>query len=210
MESPTKSETSSDPPGPIDFGGSIDLDVPSRPGPAGPPPVPIALGIRPVAPAPPPPQSNRGGPPPVGAPPAAEAYPGATAPPVVSLDLSAPEPSPVNQQLQEAARKAAVIGREVAAQTRVAAAKTRDVAMAAAIATIGGSQPKKLIRLEDPSTWLKPMLGPIIAFGVAVLLTFIGVLAGVPGMRWISLVILLGAVGFGVVRWMRLQSDERD
>jgi len=212
MESPTKSEQPSQPPGPIDFGGSIDLDVPGRPGPVGPPPAPVALGAHPPkAGAPPPPASYRGAPPPVAGQPAPEAYPGASAAPVVALDLNEPAaPSPAALQLQEAGRKAALIGREVAAQTRVAAAKTRDVAMAAAIASIGGAEPKKVIRLEDPSTWLKPMLGPIIAFGAALLLTFVGILAGVPGMRWISLVVLLGAIGFGVVRWTRLQSDEHD
>ena len=216
VEAPSKGPMPSEPPGPIDFGGAIDLDMPGKPG--APPPPPSMRGAPPgVAPIPGPAQ------PPVDAkhvaeqvsglaPAAEEAYPGANAAPKVNLDLSQQTegPSKTNQQLQEAAKKAAVIGREVAAQAQVVAGKTRDAAMAAAIASIGGAEPRKIIRIEDPSTWLKPMLWPIVAFGLALLLTFVGVLAGVSSMRWISILLLLGAVAFAVVRWIRLQAGEDD
>src|SRR5579871_3695769 len=49
IEEPKKAETTSDPPGPIDFGGAIDLDMPGRPGKAAPPPQPTPLAARPPA-----------------------------------------------------------------------------------------------------------------------------------------------------------------
>jgi hypothetical protein len=219
IEEPAKAETPSEPPGPIDFGGAIDLDVPgakNAPPPPGPGPAfkpgnaatPQMQAYKPIAQQVA--EQMKGMPPP-----AAEPYPGAKAAANVSLDLSTPaDPiKPATEQLQDAARKAAVVGRElgreVAAQTKVVAGKTKEAAVAAAIASIGGAEPKKVIRIEDPNTWLKPMMGPLVAFGLAIVLTLIAVVAGGSGiLRTISILLLLGSIVFGVIRWIRLQSEE--
>lgn len=94
----------------------------------------------------------------------------------------------------------AEMGREIAGHSRALAAKS-----------IGANQPK-VIRLEDPSTWLKPMMGPLIALAAAMFLSIIAVIVQKVtdsqfSLSFISVPLLLGAIGFGVVRWIKLQQD---
>ena len=131
-------------------------------------------------------------------------------------DDQAGPPINLRDAAMDAARIAAEKGKLVAGMTREAASvvadRTRSVAIHAAVMSIGGAAPEKVIRLEDPSTWLKPMRGPLIALGLAVLLSFVGVIVGrVTGsplpIGWISGLLLLGAIVFAVVRWLRLQQE---
>lgn len=101
---------------------------------------------------------------------------------------------------KQVAALGAEMGREIAGQSRALAAKS-----------IGANQPK-VIRLEDPSTWLKPMMGPLIALAAAMFLSIIVVVVQKVtdsqfSVSFISVPLLLGAIGFGVVRWIKLQQD---
>lgn len=112
-------------------------------------------------------------------------------------------PLVTREQLQGAAKRAGEVSREVAGKV---AGATKDVAVAAALRSVGHNE-EKSIRIEDPSTWLKPMLGPIIALGVAIVFTIVAMVAGVSWLRYIAIVFVLAAIGFGVVRWIKLQAD---
>ncbi len=123
-------------------------------------------------------------------------------------------PAPESKRFSEVARDAAERGKIVAEKTREmalnVAGMTRDAARNAAVQSIGGAAPQKVIRIEDPSTWLKPMRGPLIALGLAVLVSFLAVIVGKAtgtklSVSWISGLLLLGAIIFAVIRWIRLQ-----
>lgn len=135
--------------------------------------------------------------------------------PNVDVEEAAPAIN-LRDAAMDAAKIAAEKGKIVAGMTREAASvvadRTRHAAINAAVMSIGGAEPEKTIRLEDPSTWLRPMAGPLIALGLAVLLSIIGVIVGrVTGtplpIGWISGLLLLGAIVFAVVRWIRLQQE---
>ena len=123
-------------------------------------------------------------------------------------------PAQESKKFSEVARMAAETGKVVAGKTREVAINvagmTRDAARSAAIQSIGGATPEKVIRIEDPSTWLKPMRGPLIALGLAVAVSLLAVIVGkstgtkLP-VGWISGPLLLGAIVFAVIRWVRLQ-----
>lgn len=115
---------------------------------------------------------------------------------------AAPPSRPIvtKEQLQDAARRAGEVSREVAG-------KTRDAAVAAALHSIGHNQ-EKSIRIEDPSTWLKPMLGPIVALGLAIVITIVAIAGGIAWLRYVAIACVLGAIGFGVARWFKLQADQ--
>ena len=56
------------------------------------------------------------------------------------------------------------------------------------------------------------MRGPLIAFGAAIVITIIAVIGNSATgsnfpVRWISLPLLLAAVGFIVYRWIKLQKE---
>lgn len=212
IESP--SAAPSDPPGPIDFGAAFDLEVVPK---AAPVPA-FSPSVQPPLPAPsaPPPQRSLSSP---SVPLAPSSHPGTTSgapiPPVPSSHPGFAPPSdpgfseapqasqraPIvtREQLQDAARRASEVSREVAG-------KTRDAAVAAALRSVGHNQ-EKSIRIEDPSTWVKPMLGPIVALGIAIVFAVIAMVAGVPWLRYVAIICVLGAIGFGVARWFKLQAD---
>lgn len=217
----------SEPPGPIDFGAAFDLEVvpkaapvpaftpsqhpphqsipsapPSHPGqgpsrapPSGPSRAPIAPSSNPGV---------RSGPP---IPAAPSSHPGfaPASDPGIGEEPAPSQRAPLvtREQLQGAARRAGEVSREVAGKV---AGATKDVAVAAALRSVGHNE-EKSIRIEDPSTWLKPMLGPIVALGVAIVFTVIAMVAGVSWLRYVAIVCVLGAIGFGVVRWIKLQAD---
>jgi serine/threonine-protein kinase len=105
---------------------------------------------------------------------------------------------------------------QAAAVAGAAAAKAAAVAGAAAASTAKSIAKKaidvedQVIRLDDPSTWIKPMRGPIIAMVLAIVLSIGVVVANkMTGARysltWLSLPLLLGAIGFAAYRWMKIQ-----
>ncbi|MFO0612491.1 MAG: hypothetical protein U0414_07890 [Polyangiaceae bacterium] len=217
----------SEPPGPIDFGAAFDLDMP-RPAavpqiaayapphaaPSGAPQAPPSYAptkqAPPLAPASSPglsgapvpsaPPSRPGSAAPSSNPHAVPSYFEAPGDGSIGEEEKKPRaPIVTREQIQDAARRAGEVGREVAG-------KTRDLTVAAALRSVGHNQ-EKSIRLEDPSTWVKPMLGPIVSLGVAIVFTIIAMVAGVSWLRYIAIACVLGAIGFGVVRWFKLQAD---
>jgi serine/threonine-protein kinase len=133
-----------------------------------------------------------------------------------ALPPEAPPPTPSNsgfmsperkEQLKAAAQAAAQkAGQAASAAAGVAAGAARDVATRAIAVD------KQPIRLDDPSTWVRPMRGPLIAFGAAVLITIVAVVGNSATgsnfpVRYISLPLLLAAVGFIVFRWIKLQKE---
>lgn len=78
-----------------------------------------------------------------------------------------------------------------------------------AVASIGGKQ-QRVIKLEDPSTWLRPMAGPLAAFGLSLLFAIVSVILtrdsdSDVNLSWVYVPLLLGSIVFGVIRWIRLQ-----
>ncbi len=120
-------------------------------------------------------------------------------------------PSPDSKRFSDIARER---GKVVAEQARDVAIQVAGHARSAAInvakQSIGGEEPKKVIRIEDPSTWVKPMRGPLIALAAAVGISILAVIVGKAtgtklSVGWISGPLLLGAIVFAVIRWIRLQ-----
>jgi len=233
IEAPSAKQ--SDPPGPIDFGAAFDLDVPraapvpaftpsQQPGPpSGAPPhalpsqaphglqshAPQAQSYKPpIAPSSSPgrPTPGHGGP---AVPQAPSSYSGfaPSSDPGLRIEGEAPQsqraPIVTREQIQDAARRAGEVSREVAGKV---ADKTREVAVAAAFRSIGHNQ-EKSIRIEDPSTWIKPMLGPIVALAIAIVITIVAIAGAIAWLRYVAIVCVLGAIGFGVARWFKLQAD---
>lgn len=68
------------------------------------------------------------------------------------------------------------------------------------------------IQLDQPATWIKPMLGPIIAMIAALLISVIAVVVNkMSGSNvsvvWISLPLMVASIGFAVFRWMKITKE---
>ncbi len=160
--------------------GAFDLaDEPARP--PGPPPAPSGPGV------PLPPPSGAG-----------FAY----EPP--QEDHGKPVGPGARERVQQAASKAGAVAAKAASTAAVAAAST-----AKTLAKKAVEVDPSTVRLDDPSTWIKPMRGPIIAMSLALVIT-IGVVVANKVTRssssasWISLPLLLGSIGFAVYRWLKI------
>ncbi len=108
------------------------------------------------------------------------------------------------EKLSAAANKAGQVA-VVAASSAASAAKNMAV-RAFEVNTL----PK--IQIDQPATWLRPMRGPIIALCAAVGITIIAVIVNKATasnfkVSWISLPLMLGAIGFAVFRWVKLTSQ---
>jgi hypothetical protein len=189
--------------GGIDFGGAIDL--------AGPPAAPQA----PVERAPDAPPQIDGG--------LADALDLATRPerPAVpeqggqSFFTPEPEIPParasqrnlISDETKEKLQAAAIVAKQRAEQAAAqAAGAARDLAKRAV------EVDRQPIRLDDPSTWIRPMRGPLIVFGAAIVITIVAVIANSATgsnfpIRWISLPLMLAAIGFVVYRWIMIQKE---
>jgi hypothetical protein len=71
---------------------------------------------------------------------------------------------------------------------------------------------RQRIALDDPSTWLSPMRGPLIAMALAVVITIVAVLANkFAGLQvsvtWVSGPLFVAAIGFAVYRWIMIQKQ---
>ena len=109
------------------------------------------------------------------------------------------------ERLQQAAQKAGAVAAKAASTAAVAAASTAKTLAKKAV-EVDASQ----VRFDAPSTWVRPMLGPIIALALAILVTVGVVIANKAtgssmSVSYISLPLLFGAIGFGVYRWMKIQ-----
>lgn len=68
------------------------------------------------------------------------------------------------------------------------------------------------IELDQPSTWIKPMMGPIVAMVAALVISigavFVNKASGSNvSVVWISLPLMLAAIGFAVYRWMKITKE---
>ena len=113
----------------------------------------------------------------------------------------------ISDETKEKLQAAALVARQRAEQAAVSAAgAARGLAMRAVEVD---HQP---IQLDDPSTWIRPMRGPLIVFGAAIAITIAAVVvnsvtsSNFP-VRWISLPLMLGAIGFVVYRWIKIQKE---
>ncbi|MBL9027240.1 MAG: serine/threonine protein kinase [Myxococcales bacterium] len=154
---------------------------------------------RPAAPAgaavPPPPSSN------------ASFVPSAAAAPQEPEELGQLAGPAARERLQQAAQKAGAVAAKAASTAAVAAASTAKTLAKKAV-EVDASQ----VRFDDPSTWIRPMRGPIIAMALAIAITIGVVIANKTtgsstNVSYISLPLLLGAIGFGVYRWMKIQKS---
>ncbi len=187
----------------FDFGGSIDLAAeperppPSMPRPAAAPPMgpgPGAMGPMGAAPMGAPPTGPMGAMPmqaPFGAP--EEAVP----PPPPSVATK--------EKLQAAAVKAGQVATQVAT---VAASSAATAAKVIATKALEVDQ-RHEIRLDEPATWVKPMMGPIVAMGLALVVSVGAVIVNkVTGSNvsvvWISLPLMLAAIAFAIYRWNKI------
>ncbi|NUO54776.1 MAG: hypothetical protein HOV80_38535, partial [Polyangiaceae bacterium] len=155
---------------------------------------------------PPPPPSYRGDP--QGHPHAQQfpmppgSYPGAE----LQGDLGQPAGPGARERFQKAAAVAGGVAAKAAVAGAAAAAST-----AKSLARKAVEVDKTEVRLDDPSTWIKPMRGPIIAMAAAIILSVGVVVASkMTGSRyslsWISLPLFFGAIGFAIYRWIKITS----
>ncbi len=171
---------------------AFDLaDDPARPG-------PTVSG--PAMPPPPPSYSGQAHgqhiPTPPGSFPGPEAHP----------ELGQPAGPGARERLQKAAAVAGGVAAKAAVAGAAAAAST-----AKSLARKAVEVDKTEVRLDDPSTWIKPMRGPMIAMAAAIVLSVGVVVASkMTGSRyslsWLSLPLFFGALGFAVYRWIKITS----
>lgn len=138
-------------------------------------------------------------------------YPGMMQAPGASGQFPATpgEAGPASAQTREKLQAVAAKAGQVAT---VAAKQTAQVAAMAAktIATKALEVDRRHeIRLDDPSTWIKPMLGPIIAMAAAVVISIGAVIMNkVSGSNSsvvaISLPLMIASIGFAVYRYIKL------
>ncbi len=133
-----------------------------------------------------------------------------------ALPPEAPPATPSNSGLLSPERKEQLKAAAQAAAQKAGAAASVAAAHAAGAARGVASRAiavdKQPIRLDDPSTWIRPMRGPLIAFGLAVVITVVAVVGNSATgsnfpVRYVSLPLLLAAVGFIVYRWIKLQKE---
>ena len=174
------------------FGGALDLDVgpekeaphPAASHPAGAPPTASYPGGAPSHPS----QHAMAGPP---------STPG-LAPPISDMGIPPPPASARAAEIAaNAARNAGVAAQRAAGAARSLAGKALEV------------DHSHEIRFDEPSTWLKPMLPPIIIMIVALLSTVVVVIVNrsfgtTIGASWFALPLMLVSVAFGVYRWLKL------
>jgi serine/threonine protein kinase len=105
--------------------------------------------------------------------------------------------------------------REIAAVAAAAAARTAEAAARGAVSGARVLATKALevapheIRFDEPSTWIKPMLAPIVMMVLAILSTIVVVIVNKvtrsnTQVTWLSLTLMLASIGFGVYRWLKL------
>lgn len=198
---PSKSE-----PPATGFGASLDLAAePERPAPRPMPPMPPLSnpGLGPASV--PTPASSQ---PHAWAPPAQESYPGQAVPEGPASQSALATPIPTKERLQAAASKAGQVATQVAT---VAAVSAAHAAKSIATKALEVDQ-RHRISLEQPSTWIKPMMGPIIALVAALLVSVVAVIVNKAmgsnvSVTWISLPLLLAAIGFAIYRWMKITKE---
>jgi eukaryotic-like serine/threonine-protein kinase len=120
----------------------------------------------------------------------------------------APEQAAPPSQASARAREVAAVAAAAAARTAEAAARGA-VSGAKVLATKALEVAPHEIRFDEPSTWIKPMLAPIVMMVLAILSTIVVVIVNkVTGsniqVTWLSLTLMLAAIGFGVYRWLKL------
>jgi hypothetical protein len=176
-------------------------------------PLSFDLADDPARPEPPP--SKRG----AAAPPSSPgASPAEQSDPLAPLDPSLgeiPDPRPSQRDRLQAAAQVAAAKASQAAQ--IAAAKASSAAKHVATKALEVDERHRIV-LEDPSTWWRPMLGPIVGIAASLLLSVVAVVANNVSsrsgntnpldLRLPSLLIFFVAVAFAVYRWKKLQ--ERD
>lgn len=194
-------------PASFDFSGSIDLAAePERPPPSMPRPAPAM------------PASGQPGPMPMGPPPAGAMPMGPmgqmpmgqmpmAAPFGAPDDAGAPAPPSVatKEKLQAAAVKAGQVATQVAT---VAASSAASAAKLVATKALEVDQ-RHEIRLDEPSTWVKPMMGPIVAMALALVVSIGAVIVNKVtnsnvSVVWISLPLMLAAIAFAIYRWNKI------
>jgi serine/threonine protein kinase len=104
------------------------------------------------------------------------------------------------ERLQAAAVKATQVASTAAASAKAIAVKALEV------------DERHRIQLDQPATWIKPMLGPIIAMIAALLISVIAVVVNkMSGSNvsvvWISLPLMVASIGFAVFRWMKITKE---
>jgi hypothetical protein len=222
-EPPARLPSEPAPPVQRDLGGfDLELGLASRPAPppSEPPPVgrPLtteafaldepAPGARKTAPSDPddmdaPLAIGLDAPPPVSPPPAA--YPGGDAHGAPD-QLFSPAPAP---PAEPKGPSQATLAAQAMLKSLPSGDEVKRFARNVAVASIGGKQ-KRVIKLEDPSTWLRPMAGPLAAFGLALLVAVVSVMLtrdsdSDVNLSWVYVPLLIGSILFGVSRWIRLQ-----
>lgn len=201
---PSPAQNKSEPPN-AGFGASLDLAAePERPAPRPMPPMaPLSnpgMGPHSV----PTPQGSQ----PHWAPPPQDSYPGQMMPEGPPSQSALATPVPTKERLQAAASKAGQVATQVATVAAVSAAHA-----AKSIATRALEVDKRhRISLEQPSTWIKPMMGPILAMAAALLVSVVAVIVNKAmgsnvRVMWISLPLMLAAIGFAIYRWMKITKE---
>jgi hypothetical protein len=112
------------------------------------------------------------------------------------------------ERLHAAATKAGQVASQVAsvAATSAAAAAKNIATRALAVDAL----PK--IQIDQPSTWVRPMRGPLIAMGAAVLISVFAVIfskatASHFKVSWVSLPLLIASIAFAGYRWVKLTRE---
>ncbi|MFO0549651.1 MAG: serine/threonine-protein kinase [Polyangiaceae bacterium] len=115
------------------------------------------------------------------------------------------EPPPPSISNRERLQKAAAVAQQAAT---VAASTAATAAKKVATKALEVDESHR-IHLEDPSTWVKPMMGPIVAMCAAIFISVVAVIVNKitksdVKVMWISLPLMLAAIGFAVYRWIKI------
>jgi drug/metabolite transporter (DMT)-like permease len=125
-----------------------------------------------------------------------------------------PPPAPsTRERLQVVAQVAAAKASKAAAVAAVGAASAAKHVATKALEV----DERHRIVLEDPSTWWRPMLGPIVGLVAAVLVTLGAVISNrlskgtdKISVTWVSLVLFSAAIAFAVYRWKKITERDDD
>jgi serine/threonine protein kinase len=124
-----------------------------------------------------------------------------------------PAPPSQRERLQAVAQVAAAKASKAAT---VAASTAASAAKQVATKALEVDERHRIV-LEDPSTWWRPMLGPIVGIAAAMLVTLGAVIANrfskgtdKISVTWVSLVLFTAAIGFAVYRWRKITERDED
>ncbi len=125
---------------------------------------------------------------------------------------SAPASSQTRDRLQQAAARAGAVASKAGAVAGKAAVIAAGAAASSAksLAIKAVTVERVEVRLDQPSTWVKPMRGPLVAMLLSFLIAVVAVIASKATgstykVGYVTMPLLFGSIGFAVYRFLKLQ-----